>query len=86
MEDAELIEQIRAVELPGGLSEQVDAFIDAAAALLPVYPAEFRYQAEFGHRTLLRELLDPDKWDNHWWESGLHFIRQGIANQPAQNI
>lgn len=82
MENQELIERVRDAQLPSQLSEQIGVFIAAKKALFPVYPAEFNYQVNFGERVLLREVLEPDKHDNHWWQTGLHFIRQGIAKEP----
>ncbi|WP_238946771.1 GNAT family N-acetyltransferase [Seongchinamella unica] len=83
MEIEELIRKARDTDLPAGLVQPLEAFIAASTALLPVYPAEFSYRVKFGQRVLLREVLEPDQHDNHWWETGLHIIRQGVAAEPA---
>ncbi len=83
MQNAQWIEIFRAAGLPHDLTESVEQMLCAADALRPVYPPELLYQINFGERVVLRELIEPDKHESHWWQTGLFFIRQGIAGQPA---
>ena len=83
MRNEQWIDKFRAAGLPEDLTENVEQMLSAAAALRPVYPPELTYQIDFGERTVLRELIDPEEQDSHWWQTGLFFIRQGIAAQPA---
>lgn len=83
MPNEQLIRQSREADLPGDLAAQVEHFIAATGALRPLYPPECSYRIDFAERTLLRELLDPDDHDNHWWHTGLHIVSQGIAGHPA---
>ncbi len=83
MPDEELIRQCRESGLPKGLAELVEQFISANAALQPVHPPELHYQLEFAERVLLRELIAPEKHDNHWWHTGLHIVSEAIAREPA---
>lgn len=83
MQNAQWIEKFRAAGLPHDLTESVEQMLCAADALRPVYPPELLYQINFGERVVLRELIEPDKHESHWWQTGLFFIRQGIAGQPA---
>ena len=83
MPDEELIRQCRESGLPKGLAELVEQFISANAALQQVHPPELHYQLEFAERVLLRELIAPEKHDNHWWHTGLHIVSEAIAREPA---
>ena len=83
MNNEELIQRARDARLPASLAQLVNGFIAASTALLPLYPAEVRYRVSFAERTVLRELLDPDKHDSHWWETGLHIVREGVAKEAA---
>jgi len=83
LENEELIKKARAADLPADLARQVEAFSAASTALLPVYPPEFAYRVRFGQRVLLREVVDPDGHDSHWWHTGLHIVRQGVAGEAA---
>lgn len=82
MSNESLIEQSRRADLPENLARLVEAFLSATAALRPLYPPELGYQVEFAQRVLLRELIAPGDHDNHWWHTGLHIVRQGIAGHP----
>lgn len=82
MENEALLEKLRSAALPTDLARQLQGFNAAVSALLPLYPAEFAYRLRFGQRVLLRETLDPDGHDSHWWQTGLHIIREGIAAEP----
>lgn len=79
MSNEEQREQFRAADFPPALTANVEQLIAAAAALQTVYPPELLYQINFGERTLLRELIEPEKHANHWWQTGLQFIRDGVA-------
>ena len=79
------IDKLRRADLPGGLVESVEEFFAAAAALRPHYPPESLYRVEFGESTLLREVLEPEEHNSHWWQTGLYIISDGIANHPALN-
>lgn len=77
------IDTLRSADLPGDLRQLVEQFIAAAAALRPHYPPESLYRVEFGERTLLREVLDPQEHASHWWQTGLFIISDGVDNHPA---
>lgn len=80
MENAQLREQIRLAELPAELTRNLEQFIRAVQVLAAVYPRGIRYQVEFAERCLLREALDPNRHNDHWWPTGLHIVRQGLAD------
>ncbi|PLW70651.1 GNAT family N-acetyltransferase [Pseudohalioglobus lutimaris] len=83
MSNEKLIDRFRKAEFPPGLTKDVEQFIAAATALRPLYPPALLYQIDFGERTLLRELTAPEEHDSHWWQTGLHIVRKGIAEHPA---
>ncbi len=78
----ELIKKARETKLPGELARLVEAMNTATKALRPHYPPGDLYRLDFGQRVVLREAVDPQQHSTHWWHSGLHTIRQGIATQP----
>ena len=83
MDTEELIQRVGDSDFPGELGQQLEGFIAASTALFEVYPPEFCYRIRFSQRVLLREVLDPDQHDNHWWHTGLHIVREGVASEPA---
>ncbi len=77
-----LIQQLHNADLPSDIETSLAQFIAAVTALRDFYPDEFVYRVNFGERTLLRELLDPDSEETHWWQTGLYIIREGIREHP----
>lgn len=77
------IEQLKGTALPGNINELLEQFIAAVTAVRPVYNPEFVYRINFAERTLLRELLDPEEQESHWWQTGLYMVREGIREHSA---
>ena len=76
-------EQCRAAGFPVELAAPLERFIDLVAVLRENYPPEHLYRLEFAERTLLREILTPDSETTHWWQTGLHIVRDGASAQAA---
>jgi diamine N-acetyltransferase len=82
MSNGELIRRCREAALPLALADCVEQLIAAAQALRMVYPPHEVYRIHFAERTTLRELLDPDEHDNHWWPTGLYILSRGLQDHP----
>ncbi len=83
MNNGQLVDQFRASELPRDLAARVEELIDAVNCLRSTYPPEFIYRINFAERVVLRELMAPDDHDSHWWPTGLHIIREAVAERPS---
>ncbi|MEP4146179.1 MAG: GNAT family N-acetyltransferase [Halioglobus sp.] len=78
-----LIDQCHEAQFPTDLADGLNCLIEAASALRPLYPPDKLYRVDFGERCLLREVLDPDEHETHWWQTGLYIIQSGIAEHPT---
>jgi diamine N-acetyltransferase len=83
MSNEDLIQGCRETELPPALAGGVEQLIAAAQALRPVHPPHEVYRISFAERCTLRELLDPDQHDTHWWPTGLYILQRALQDQPA---
>ena len=82
MQNKTLIDRCREAHFPKELENSLNLFIDAASSLRPIYPPDELYKVDFAERCLLREVLDPDDHDSHWWHTGLHIVSTGVAEHP----
>lgn len=83
MSNEALIRRCRETDLPAPLAEGVEALVAAAAALRPVHPPHEVYRIAFAERTTLRELLEPDAQEAHWWPAGLYILRRALQDHPV---
>lgn len=78
-----LIDQCREAQFPTDLADGLNCLIEAVSALRPLYRPDNLYRVDFGERCLLREALDPDAHETHWWQTGIHIIQSGVAEHPT---